>query len=50
MTILCGILMWFDGQRYLSDEPNIESLEFYEPSYDGEEQSNPWYAPIEDEI
>lgn len=48
--VFCGVLMWFEGQRYLSDEPG-QSYEtccwdsFAEHSSD----MNPWYAPIEDE-
>lgn len=48
MTILCGILMWFDGQRYLSDEPGIEQLEYLISEWELPSH-NPWYAPIEDE-
>lgn len=44
MVMFCGILGWFDGFRYLVDEPGWEHLAEDVILF------SPWYAPIEDEI
>lgn len=49
-VVLCGVLMWFKGTRYLSDEPGLPSeTSCWDSLAEDSPSMNPWYAPIEDE-
>lgn len=50
-VVLCGVLMWFKGQRYLTDEPGEpHQTSCWDEIAEESSEMNPWYAPVEDEI
>jgi hypothetical protein len=49
-VVLCGVLDWFDGQRFLNDEPGEpHETSCWDSFAEHAACLNPWYAPIEDE-
>lgn len=50
VPVLYGVLMWFDGMRYLTDEPGeAHETSCWDCFAEDSKEMNPWYAPIEDE-
>lgn len=46
----CGVLMWYNGLRYLTDEPgDPQETSCWDKIAEYSVYMNPWYAPIEDE-